>query len=125
MGALATATRPAGQRRYRSFTLLCVVALVAISFWLGAGGWTRVILLAQPGFTVTAIDREAQTLTLSRVQETFVVSCKNRCDLFKLGKRYSMRQRGGALEFTKEGEKIEMPIVREHFDFETPTGGHG
>jgi len=128
MGGLATAPKPARQRRYSSFTFICllsVVALGAVSLWLRAGGWSQVTLVQQPGVTVTAINREAKTLTLSRVRESFAVSCESRCDLFEVGKRYSMGQREGFLEFTRKAEKIELPILREHYDFETPPGGHG
>ncbi|MBV8051468.1 MAG: hypothetical protein JOZ80_09785 [Acidobacteriaceae bacterium] len=130
MTGVATAKRPKSrsQRRIRivaSVTLAGLIVLSAILYsWFG-GGRERLLLLLQPGFTVTAIDREAQTLKLSRIQESFVVSCGNHCDAFEIGKRYSMTHRGAALELTRRGEKIVLPILREHYEFETPPGGHG
>jgi len=128
---VGTAKQPTRQneRRVPLVASISLVALIFLSLVLYAawfsGGKERMLLLLQPGFTVTAIDREAKTLVLSRVQESFVVNCGQRCDLFEVGKRYSLRQHKGILELTRKGEKIELPILREHFDFETPPGGHG
>jgi len=127
---VGTAAQPSLHSRPRVSLVagLSLAGLIFLSVGLHAwfhGGKERMLLLLQPGFTVTGIDRLAQTLTLSRVQENLVVSCGTRCDFFEVGKRYSMLRRGGALEFTTKGEKVLLPILREHFDFETPPGGHG
>lgn len=130
MTGVATVKQPASQPKRRAPLVAGVSVAALIFLFVGVyglfyGGKERLLLLLQPGFTVTGIDRDAKTLTLSRVQEGFVVSCGTRCDLFEAGKRYSMRRRDGALEFTTKGEKILLPILREHFDFETAPGGHG
>jgi hypothetical protein len=105
---------------------LAVLIFLSVSLfaWFH-GGRERMLLLLQPAFTATAIDPQAQTLTLRRAQESFVVSCGHQCGFFAVGKRYTMHQRAGALEFTGKSEKITLPILREHYDFETPPGGHG
>lgn len=130
MTGVGTATQSTSQskRRIPLFTTVCLAGLILLSAILYVwfhGGKERMLLLLQPGFMVMAIDRQAQTLSLSRVQENFVVSCGDRCDLFEVGKRYSMLRRGASLEFTREGERMKLPILREHFDFATPPGGHG
>jgi hypothetical protein len=105
--------------------LLSFFAVAAVAYWLRSGGWNEAMGLLQPGFTVTEIDQQQKTMTLSRVREGFVVSCGNRCDLFEVGKSYTMQQRAAVLEFTRKAEKIELPILREHVDLETAPGGHG
>lgn len=102
------------------------VALVLMGvYWWRNGGREQVLLALQPDFTITQIDRAGRTMILSRVQESFIVSCGNQCDLFSVGKSYSMLHHGGVLEFRKSGEKIRLPILQEHVDFETSPGGHG
>ena len=102
-----------------------VAAVVGIGYWWRQGGREQVVLALQPDFTVAQIDRIENTMTVSRTNESYVVNCHNVCDLFVVGKKYSMMDRGQALEFIRHGQKIELPILKEHVDFETPPGGHG
>lgn len=130
MTGVGTAAQPSLHSRPRVSLVagLSLAGLIFLSVGVHAwfhGGKERMLLLLQPDFTVMGMDRQAQTLSLSRVQENFVVSCGDRCNLFEVGKHYSMLRRRDSLEFTRKGERMKLPILREHFDFATPPGGHG
>jgi hypothetical protein len=130
VNSVGTATQAAPRRKpHASRTLvlcLVVVALVLeiLHWWLN-GGQEQVLLALQPDFTVINIDHQAKTMTLSRAQEGFIVSCDDSCDVFKLGKKYPMFERGPMLEYRRSGKKIKLPVLQEHVDFQTPPGGHG
>lgn len=103
-----------------------VVALAAgVGCWWRHGGREQMVLALQPDFTVVQVDRTENTMTVSRTNESYVVNCESVCDQFTVGQKYSMMDRGQALEFIRKGQKIELPILKEHVDFETPPGGHG
>ncbi|HXY13749.1 MAG TPA: hypothetical protein VEI26_04535 [Terriglobales bacterium] len=130
MSSAGTAKQPLPEpkRRTKAVALLSLAAfafiLITVDVWQN-GGRERLLVLLQPQFTVTQIDPSARTMTLSRVEEKFTVSCGDWCGSFAVGRSYSMRKRGPVLDFTINGKKIELPIVQEHFDLETPPAGHG
>jgi hypothetical protein len=118
---------PRKRRAPRSLALCLVVVALALEIvhWWRNGGREQLLLALQPDFTVTQIDHQAKVMTLSRVRESLIVSCDRWCDVFTVGKRYPMFDRGGILEYRRSGQKIKLPVVQEHVDFETSPGGHG
>jgi hypothetical protein len=108
--------------------VLCLVAValvLEVAHWWLNGGHEQVLVALQPDFRVIGIDHQAKTMTLSRAQESFTVSCEDSCDLFRLNRKYSMFERGGILEYSRHGKRIKLQVLQEHVDFETPPGGHG
>ncbi len=85
----------------------------------------RIELLLQPSFEAKSVDLPNKTMTLQRMNETYVVRCGEDCDRFRAGRKYGMVNRGGLLEVRQGGRKIEMPIIHQHIDFNTVTGGKG
>lgn len=102
---------------------------MALSFvsiwWWRHGGKESVALALQPGFEVRQIDLQEKTITVTRVNDTYVVGCENSCGMFVAGKTYAMVDRGGVLEYRTQGQRIMLPVLKEHIEFETPPGGHG
>jgi hypothetical protein len=130
VNGIGTAKQVAPQRNRRIPTrvTLCLGALVlaGLTTYFFRSNWRKeIVLLLQPDFTVTKIDGEAKTLTLSRAQESLIVSCGDSCGLFRVGKSYGMLNRGSVAQFRIGGQKVELPILQQHFEFETPPGGHG
>ena len=95
-----------------------------VVYWRN-GGREQVILFLQADFRVTQIDPQNGTMTLTRPGETVMVRCAAVCDLFRVGRKYSMMNRGGVLECKARHRKIEMPIIEQHLEFEKPPGGQG
>ena len=130
MNSVGTATQAITERPRllpRSLILcLAVMALaVEIIHWWQNGGQEQLLLVLQPNFTVTQVDSQAKTVTLSRVQESWIANCDRWCDVFAVGKKYPMFNRGSLLEYRRNGQKITLPVLREHVNFGTPPGGHG
>jgi hypothetical protein len=130
VNSLATAKQQslAPKRRGVRWGVPCLIGFVLVAgivYWWRNGGRAQLLLALQPDFMVTQIDRQDRTMTLARTNEAYVVSCGNTCDLFMVGKGYSMLDRGDALEWRRKRQKIELPILQEHVDFEIPPGGHG
>jgi hypothetical protein len=126
--AIATKQSRAPNHRRMLWGMLCVLALglaAGIVFWWRNGGREQILLALQPDFTVTQIDPKAATMTVARANEAYVVRCGEACELFRVGNRYSLLDRGDALEFRIKRQKIALPILQEHVDFQTPPGGHG
>jgi|SRR5581483_1391360 len=120
-----TQTPPTRKRQ-----LLIVVAIVLLL----AGGlvyrwrialWEQTMLFLQSDFRVVTIDPQAKNMTLTRPGETLLVDCEDVCSLFKLGKKYSLMDRGGVLEFKRGRNKLELPILEQHLEFEKMPGGRG
>jgi hypothetical protein len=102
-----------------------VFLAAGIAYWWHHGGREQVILFLQADFRVTHIDQQNGTMTLTRPGETLIVSCAAACDFFRIGKKYSMMNRGGVLEFKSASRKLELPILEQHLEFEKPPGGQG
>ncbi len=83
------------------------------------------MLALQPGFAVIKVDQATKTMLITRTNETYLVSCDNACDLFTVGKTYTMRERAGAFEVVRKEQKVQLKILREHIEFDTAPGGHG
>jgi hypothetical protein len=97
----------------------------ATAYWWRNGGREQLFLFLQADFRVVQIDPQKGTMTLTRPRETLIVNCAGACDLFKIGKKYSMMNRGGVLEFKGAKRKFELPILEQHLEFEKPPGGQG
>jgi hypothetical protein len=93
-------------------------------WWFG-GGREQLLLSLQPPFQVIGIDRNANTMTLHRMNQTYVVDCAGNCDSFVVGQTYRMLDRGGILEFRLHGQQIRLRVTQVHVDFDTVPGGHG
>lgn len=123
-----TKQKTPSQRRTHRWGIFCVVFLIlvaGIAYWWRNGGREQVILFLQADFRVTNIDEPHETMTVTRPGETVVVSCSGVCDFFRVGKKYSMMNRGGALEFKSRKRTLELPILEQHLEFEKPPGGQG
>jgi hypothetical protein len=107
------------------FGLIGVLLAAGIAYWWRHGGEEQLILFLQADFRVAQIDPQKATMTLTRPGETLVVSCAEACDFFRIGKKYSMMNRGGVLEFKSAKRKLELPILEQHLEFEKPPGGQG
>lgn len=124
----AAKQKPSSQRRTHRWAIFCLVFLIlaaGITYWWRDGGRERVILFLQADFRVTNIDQVNGTMTLTRPGETVIVSCAGACDLFRIGKKYSLMNRGGVLEFKSAKRKVELPILEQHVEFEKLPGGQG
>ncbi len=105
--------------------------IVVLVFLLAAGLiyrwrvslWEQMILFLQSDFKVVIIDPQAKNMTLTRPGETLLVDCEDVCSMFKVGKKYSLMDRGGVLEFKRGGSKLELPIIEQHLEFEKMPGG--
>jgi len=104
--------------------LLALVIVGAFIAWRN-GGREAMLLALQPGFQVMKVDQAAQTMLVTRLNETYLVRCAQSCDLFDVGKTYKMRMQAGGLEVVRKGQRLALPILEEHIEFETPPGGHG
>lgn len=112
--------------RWWIFVLIALFATVAgISYWWGSGGREELFLALQPGFQVVKIDSANKTMVITRMNESYLVSCEGSCDLFTIGKTYTIRERAGVFEVLRKRQRIQLPILREHIEFETAPGGHG
>ena len=96
-----------------------------LTYWWRNGGREQLILFLQADFRVTQIDPQKGTMTLARPGEILIVSCDGVCDSFRIGKKYSMRNQGGVLEFQSAKRKLELPIIEQHLEFEKLPGGQG
>ena len=117
MSSVGTAMQPAPPRKRRSpralvLSLVVVALVLEVVHWWRNGGQDQFLLALQPHFTVTQVDSNAKTMTLSRVQESLVVSCDGRCEIFRVGKKYPMSHRGNVLEYRRGGQNIELPVLR-------------
>lgn len=124
----ATKEKTAPTRRNLRWAIACVSTLILIgaaAYWWRNGGREQLFLFLQSDFRVTHIDRQNDTMTLTRPGETVVVACAGVCDFFRIGKKYSMMNRGGVLEFKSAKRKLELPILEQHLEFEKIPGGQG
>ncbi len=101
------------------------LAIVVLLLWWHRGGRDQLVLALQPQFQVIQIDTIKNTMTLHRLNQTYVVNCAMDCQNFSAGKSYSMLDRGGILQFKLNGRMVLLRIVQEHIDFDTVTGGRG
>jgi hypothetical protein len=116
------------RRRTLRWGISCVITLILVgvaAYWWGNGGEEQLILFLQADFHVAQIDQQKGTMTLTRPGETLIVSCAGVCNFFRIGKKYSMLNRGGVLEFKTAKRKLELPILEQHLEFEKPPGGQG
>jgi hypothetical protein len=105
--------------------LLATGALALGVFWWLRGGREQLLLTLQPKFQVTGIDATTATMTLRRMNQTYVVDCAKTCADFTTGNSYPMLDRGGIIEFRKSGNTRRMRVLQVHIDFDTVTGGRG
>jgi hypothetical protein len=102
-----------------------LILAVGVLLWWRNGGREEIILFLQGDFRVTKINQQDKTMTLTRRRETLIVNCASVCGLFRVGKKYSMMNRGGVLEFKSGKGKLELPIIEQHLEFEKLPGGQG
>jgi hypothetical protein len=108
--------------------LLLVTGLIlagGVLLWWRNGDREEIILFLQGDFRVAKINQQDKTMTLTRRRETLLVNCAGVCDLFRVGKKYSMMNRGGVLEFKSGKRKLELPIIEQHLEFEKLPSGQG
>jgi len=115
---------PTRKRQAFAVVILLVLAGALIYHWR-AGLWEQLLLFIQPDFKVVAIDLQNKNMTLSRTGETLLVDCEDVCNTFKVGKKYSVIDRDGVLEFKRGRQKLELPILEQHLEFEKMPGGRG
>jgi hypothetical protein len=125
--AVAIEKQSTPYRSWRRAGIVVAVLLTALLtlYWWRNGGRDQVVLALQPGFEVRQIDLQQKTMTVTRVNDTYLIACDDLCGSFKVGKSYAMFDRGGILEYRNKGRRISFPVLKEHIDFETPPGGHG
>jgi len=112
----------------RQLLMVAAIALViagGLIYHWRTGLRDQVILFLQSDFKVVAIDPQTRNMTLSRPGENLLVNCEDVCSLFKVGKKYSLMDRGGVLELKRGSLKLELPILEQHLEFEKMPGGKG
>jgi hypothetical protein len=124
----ATKGKTPSPRRSVRWGAFCVIGLFlagGMVYWWRNGGREQAILFLQADFRVTHIDQQSGTMTLTRPGETLIVNCTGVCDFFRIGKKYSMMNRGGVVELKNAKRKLELPILEQHLEFQKLPGGQG
>lgn len=112
-------------KRWTIVLLAAAGVTAGIFYWWQHGGRDRVLLALQPDFQVAQVDPRKGTLTLRRLNETYIVRCGDDCITFQPGRHYSMTNRGGVLEYTSRHRKIALPIIEQQVNFDMMPGGRG
>ncbi len=87
-----------------------LAAVLALIVWWKHGLREELILILQPAYRVTEIDSSNRLMTVEGVSEAYVVHCRDLCNSFVVGGKYSMLYRGSTLEYRRDGRRFEMEI---------------
>ena len=94
-------------RRIARWATIVLLAAVGVELLLAHS--SDLLLLLQPEFL--ALQVHSPTMVLQQANHRYVVRCEERCGIFVMGKRYRMRNRGGALDYRRKAETITRAAI--------------
>lgn len=103
------------------FLSIAAAALLALG-WSSAG--QEFLRQRVHPFRVTSVDIDDKVMTLVHGNQTYVVSCDERCREFRPSTNYPMQDKGLYLELREGDQTLRFRIIEEQTTFDT-LGGHG